>query len=186
VGWVVVVAELVADTVALTHAVQRDPHRSRVGDVVVEAVASRPAGHRALLDSVLQATLLGLQQHRHERHLEFEHVLIHLLGPVAPDEPAHRLDAEQHSRIHRPYREFVLPPADRVVGVEHVVEVADVGDGDPAAPHRRQDAVSAASNGWRRSSVLATGSSNASAGTSASLGCGAADSWMQSAPNVDA
>ena len=41
--------------------------------------------------------------------------------------------------------------------------------------------VRSASNGSRRSSVLATGSSMASAGTSASLGCRAAESWMQSA-----
>ena len=33
------------------------------------------------------------------------------------------------------------------------------------------------SNGWRRSSVLATGSSIASAGTSDSLGWSAADNW---------
>jgi hypothetical protein len=35
-----------------------------------------------------------------------------------------------------------------------------------------------ASNGLRRSSVLATGSSMASGGTSLSDGCSAADSWM--------
>ena len=41
----------------------------------------------------------------------------------------------------------------------------------------------AASNGRRRSSVLATGSSIASGGTSASEGCSAADSWMWLAPS---
>src|SRR6185503_607126 len=40
----------------------------------------------------------------------------------------------------------------------------------------------ALSNGWRRSSVLATGSSIASAGTSDSDGCSAAESWMLSVP----
>src|SRR5688572_1438605 len=41
----------------------------------------------------------------------------------------------------------------------------------------------AASNGCRRSSVLATGSSIASGGTSLSDGCSAAESWISSAPS---
>jgi hypothetical protein len=38
------------------------------------------------------------------------------------------------------------------------------------------------SNGFRRSRVFATGSSIASGGTSVSVGCSAAESWMWSAP----
>ena len=79
--------------------------------------------------------------------------------------------------------EVVLLATDRRVLVEHVVEVADVGDRDATVASTAASTRLARTsvNGSRRSSVLATGSSIASAGTSASDGCSAADSSMQSA-----
>ena len=99
---------------------------------------------------------------------------------VAPDEPAHGVDAEQHRRVERAQHEVVLLLADRRIVVQQVVEVADVRDADAGLLERRFDALRARSlsNGLRRSSVLATGSSIASGGTSDSLGWSADDSWM--------
>ena len=59
--------------------------------------------------------------------------------------------------------------ADRRIVVQQVVEVADVREADAGGLDRRLDTRWRArlSNGWRRSSVLATGSSIASGGTSA-------------------
>ena len=99
---VVVDAELIADAVALADLVERDPHPGRVADVVVEVVARRPAGHRALLHPVLQAAGLGLLEQRHEALLEVDQVLIHRLGLVAADEARHRRHAEQGCGVHRP------------------------------------------------------------------------------------
>ena len=67
----------------------------------------------------------------------------------------------------------------RVV-VEHVVEVGDVGEADAVRLQGRLHPLAprSLSKGLRRSSVLATGSSIASAGTSAFVGCSAAESWM--------
>ena len=127
---VVVDAELVADAVALADLVERDPHPGRVADVVVEVVARRPAGHRALLDPILQTAGLGLLEQRHEALLEVDQVLIHRLGLVAADEARHRRHAEQRCGVHHGEHEVVLLAADRRVLVQHVVEVADVGDRD--------------------------------------------------------
>ena len=127
---VVVDAELITDTVALGDLVERDPHPRRVGDVVVEVVARRPARHRALLDPVLQTAGLGLLEQRHEALLEIDQVLIHRLGLVATDEARHRRHAEQRRGVHDADHEVVLLAANRRILVQHVVEVADVGDRD--------------------------------------------------------
>ena len=106
-------------------------------------------------------------------------VLVHAVLLVAADEAAHRVHAEQRRRVERAQHEVDLLLADRRIVVEQVVEVADVRDADRWL-ERRGDALRARSlsNGWRRSSVLATGSSIASGGTSVSDGWSAADSWM--------
>ncbi len=104
--------------------------RGGVADVVVEVVARCPAGHRALLDAVLQPAGLGLVEQRHEALLEVDEVLIHRLGLVAADEARDCRGAEQRSGIHGGEHEVVLLAADRWVLVQHVVEVRDVGDGD--------------------------------------------------------
>ena len=125
---VVVDAELVPHAVALTDLVQGDPHRGGVADVVVEVVARRPAGHRALLDPVGEPAVLGRLQQRDEALLEVDQVLVHRLRLVAPDEANDRRDAQEHRGVHDPHHEVVLLAADRGVLVQHVVEVGDVGD----------------------------------------------------------
>ena len=98
---------------------------------------------------------------------------------VAPDEAADGVEAEPLRRVEDPQHEVVLLLPDRRVVVQHVVEIPDVRDADAGRVHRRAHALRARpSNGARRSSVLATGSSIASGGTSLSVGCSAADSWM--------
>src|SRR5207247_11203994 len=63
-------AELIADAVTLTDAMQRDPGARGVADVVVEIVTRGPTGHRALLDAIADAARLGLLQQRDEDRLE--------------------------------------------------------------------------------------------------------------------
>ena len=101
-----------------------------------------------------------------------------------PDEPAHGVDAEQRPPRRTRAHECVLLRAHCRIVVQHVVEVRRCPRG--ARPSVRT-AVSTrrarvASNGCRRSSVFATGSSIASGGTSASVGWSAADNWIVSAP----
>ena len=86
-------AELIADAVLLANPVQGDPAAGGVGDVVVKVVADRPAGHRALLDAIRQATRLGFYEQRHEPFLEVGEVLIHAVPLVAPDKAADGADA---------------------------------------------------------------------------------------------
>ena len=72
--------------------------------------------------------VLGLLQERHEALLELDQVLVHRLRLVAADEAGDRRDAEQRRGVHDPHHEVVLLAPDRRVLVQHVVEVADVGD----------------------------------------------------------
>ena len=161
--------KLIADAVLLADAVQRDPGAGRVGDVVVPVVAGRPARHRALLDAIRQPALLRRLEQRDEaarsKSIRFS---VHAVLLIAADESADRVDAEQRRGVEHAQHEVVLLRADRRVVVQQVVEVADVRDADARrlrAPPRPACARSL-SNGLRRSSVLATGSSIASGGTS--------------------
>ena len=52
---------------------------------------------------------------------------------VAPDEPADRIDAKEHGGIEDTFHERVLFRAQRRIGVQHVVEVADLRHGQPVA-----------------------------------------------------
>ena len=74
---VVVNPELIADAVLLADTMQRNPGSRRVGDVVVKIIARRPPWHRARLDSIDQASRLGLGQERHEVLFEVAEVLVH-------------------------------------------------------------------------------------------------------------
>ncbi len=115
----------------------------RVGDVVVPVVARRPAGHRALLDAVGEPAVLRRLEQRHEPGLEVDEVLVHAALLVAPDEPAHGVDAEQHRRVERAQHEVVLLLADGGIVVQQVVEVADVRDADAGPLERGLDALRA-------------------------------------------
>ena len=100
---------------------------------------------------------------------------------IAAHEAAHRIGAEQHRGIEHAQHEVVLDLPRGTVGGQHVVEEGEIRQADAAsacmaAVHTR--GARALSKGLRRSSVLATGSSIASAGTSLTLGCSAADNWM--------
>jgi hypothetical protein len=133
---IVVDTELVADSGLLADAVQGDPRARGVRDVVVEVVARGPARHGALLDAVCELPLLRVLQQRHEPLGEVLEVLVHRPLLVAPDEPAHRVRAHQHGRVHDPLHEVVLLATQRRVVVQHVVEVPDVREADAALLQR--------------------------------------------------
>jgi hypothetical protein len=126
VGRVVVDAELVADLVLLRDAMEADPHARRVADLVVPQVGRVPARHRALLDAVLEAAVLGRLQEGHEAPLEVLEVLVHVERDVPAHEPAHRLHPEGDGGVHDLHHPVVLDPAQPLVAHEHVVEVAEV------------------------------------------------------------
>ena len=111
----------------------------------MEVVRRGPPRHRALLDPVLQPAVLGRPEQRHEALLELDQVLVHRLRLVAPDEAAHRRDAEQRGGVHHRDHEVVLLASDRRVFVQHVVEVGDVCDRDTRRRDRRLDALGALS-----------------------------------------
>ena len=103
---------------------------------------------------------------------------------IPPHETAHGVDAEQHGRVEHAQHELDLLAANGRIVMQHVVEIPDVRQPDAGAPSacstRRARATS---NGLRRSSVFATGSSIASGATSVSVGWSAADNWMVSTPS---
>ena len=59
---------------------------------------------------------------------------------VAPDEPADGVNAEQHRRVEHALHERVLLRANRRIGVQHVVEIADVRQFEPRRGQRGLDA----------------------------------------------
>ena len=70
-------------------------------------------------------------------------VLVHAVLLVAADEPADGVDAQEHRRVERPQHEVVLLLPDRRIVVQHVVEVADLGNADPVDVERRAHALRA-------------------------------------------
>ena len=101
--------------VLLGDAVQADPHARGVADLVVPEVGGVPARHRALLDAVLEAAVLGRLQEGHEAPLEVLEVLVHVERDVAAHEPAHRLHPEGDRGVHDLHHPVVLDPAQPLV-----------------------------------------------------------------------
>ena len=97
--------------VLLGDAVEADPHPRRVADLVVPQVGGVPARHRALLDAILEAAVLGRLQERARSSLEVLEVLVHVERRVAAHEPAHRLHPEGHGGVHDLDHPVVFDPA---------------------------------------------------------------------------
>ena len=140
---VVVDAQLIADAVAFADAVQGDPRAGRVGDVVVKVVARRPAGHRALLNAVGQAARLRLLEQRDEVLFKVNQVLVHAQRLVATDEAAHGVNAQQRGGVEDAHHEVMFLLPDGRVMVQHVVEVAEVGDAYTVFAQGREHAAGA-------------------------------------------
>ena len=136
---VVVDAELVADTVLLADAMQRDPRARRVGDVVVPVVAGRPSRHRALLDAIGESALLDRFQDRNEVILEVHEVLVHAVLLIAADEAADGVHAQEHRGVENLHQEVALLLARGPVVMQQVVEVGEVRDADAARLHGAAD-----------------------------------------------
>ena len=129
---VVVDAELIADAVLVTDAVQRDPRAGRVRDVVVPGVVGRPSRHRTLLDAIDQPARLRVFEQRHEHRFELGEVLLERQRVVPADEAAHRADAKRLGGLEHAPEEVVLLLPERDVVMQEVVEVRDVRQRDAA------------------------------------------------------
>src|SRR5215471_6619856 len=89
VGRIVMDTEIVAHTVLLADSGQCDPRTRCVRDVVVIVVEDGPAGHRTLLDAVLDAACFSFLEQWDEHFLEHLQVLVYLQLLIAADEPHH-------------------------------------------------------------------------------------------------
>ena len=101
-------AELVADSVLLADPVQGDPGAGRVADVVVEVVAGRPSGHRALLDAEGQPALFCLLQEWNEMLFEVAEVLVHAVLLIASDKSTDGVRAQKRGGIEDAHHEIPL------------------------------------------------------------------------------
>ncbi len=118
--------ELVADAVAFADPMQGNPGPWRVRDVVVHAVARRPARHRARLHAINQAAFLRVLEDWYETGLEIEQVFVHAATLIPPDESADRTDTEQDRGIEHPTHELLLLLSQRRILVQQIVEIREV------------------------------------------------------------
>jgi hypothetical protein len=104
---------------------------------------------------------------------------------IAADESAHRVDAEQNGGVEQLQQKLLFRPASaRDRGAERLSKYANVRNADARRFDGAFHAASRVPVEWLDgSSVFATGSSIASAGTSASLGWNALDTCTTSAPS---